>query len=306
MPTLDDSHTTDGIGSGLFTTTVSGLDYSSKYHFRAYATNSAGTSYGQDITCATSYGTEGVEAALPGFYTINSNGEIVHFSQGNLQYQAFTSTWRFAEHQWDFVGNNTYGNVYENDFKCNNSDIASNYFGWIDLFGWATSGNGHGAINYQPWSISSNEANYYAYGNASYSLGDQNGTADWGYSAISNGGNEVGLWHTLSADEWSYLMFSRQTPSGIRFARGQVHDVYGMILLPDTWDSQLVTLYDVNNAGEPQNVYNINHISNNTWDNIMEPNGCVFLPITGWRHATNTHMLLTPPLWLLLDRNSLS
>ena len=32
-----------------------------------------------------------------------SDSTKVHFSQGNLQYQASTNTWRFAEHQWDYV-----------------------------------------------------------------------------------------------------------------------------------------------------------------------------------------------------------
>ena len=28
----------------------------------------------------------------------------VHFSKGNLQYQASTNTWRFAEKQYDIIG----------------------------------------------------------------------------------------------------------------------------------------------------------------------------------------------------------
>ena len=48
-----------------------------------------------------------------------SSTKQVHFSQGNLQYQASTNTWRFAEMQWDFVGGTDFytgelfGNVYE-------------------------------------------------------------------------------------------------------------------------------------------------------------------------------------------------
>ena len=56
-----------------------------------------------------------------------SDSTKVYFSQGNLQYQASTNTWRFAEHQFDIVG-------------FDNKNISEKYNGWIDLFGWGTSG----------------------------------------------------------------------------------------------------------------------------------------------------------------------
>ena len=48
-PTIADSKTSDGAGSGIFTSTLTGLTTGITYHIRAYATNSLGTSYGQDI-----------------------------------------------------------------------------------------------------------------------------------------------------------------------------------------------------------------------------------------------------------------
>jgi hypothetical protein len=45
-PTLNDSHTTDGTGLGLFNSVISGLATSTTYYIRAYATNSIGTGYG--------------------------------------------------------------------------------------------------------------------------------------------------------------------------------------------------------------------------------------------------------------------
>ncbi|MBQ0154797.1 MAG: hypothetical protein KBS70_08475, partial [Bacteroidales bacterium] len=44
----------------------------------------------------------------------------VTFAPGNLQYQASTNTWRFAEHQYDYVGDA-------------NTNISATYDGWIDL-----------------------------------------------------------------------------------------------------------------------------------------------------------------------------
>jgi hypothetical protein len=75
-PTTLDGKTTDGTGTGSFTSAITGLSITTSYHVRAYAVNSAGTAYGDDISfttnlCAidvqrggTSYGT--IQAAISG------------------------------------------------------------------------------------------------------------------------------------------------------------------------------------------------------------------------------------------------
>jgi endonuclease G, mitochondrial len=52
-PTITSSKTSDGTGSGSFTSSIAGLSAGSTYHVRAYATNSVGTSYGEDIAFTT-------------------------------------------------------------------------------------------------------------------------------------------------------------------------------------------------------------------------------------------------------------
>ncbi len=52
-PTVDDSHTNDGNGLGLFTSHIIGLTASSTYYVRAYATNSTGTTYGEQLSFTT-------------------------------------------------------------------------------------------------------------------------------------------------------------------------------------------------------------------------------------------------------------
>jgi uncharacterized protein (TIGR02145 family) len=53
-PTITNSITTDGTGSGSFVSNLSGLQPGITYYLRAYATNSAGTAYGNEVSFTTS------------------------------------------------------------------------------------------------------------------------------------------------------------------------------------------------------------------------------------------------------------
>ena len=53
-PTLSDSYTTDGNGTGAFNSTITGLTANTTYYVRAYATNSVGTAYGSEQSFTTS------------------------------------------------------------------------------------------------------------------------------------------------------------------------------------------------------------------------------------------------------------
>jgi hypothetical protein len=52
-PTIAYSKTSDGAGTGIFSSQISGLTENTKYYVRAYATNSAGTVYGFEKTFTT-------------------------------------------------------------------------------------------------------------------------------------------------------------------------------------------------------------------------------------------------------------
>ena len=52
-PTIADSHTNNGNGTGNFTSIISGLFPNTIYYVRAYATNNAGTSYGDEVSFTT-------------------------------------------------------------------------------------------------------------------------------------------------------------------------------------------------------------------------------------------------------------
>ena len=216
-----------------------------------------------------------------GFSTSDSTSVV--FSSGNLQYQASTKLWRFAEMQYDYVG-------------AANSMISESNSGWIDLFGWATSGWNNGNTYYQPYESSfvmdtaDTTICGYGYGlhNAS-NLVNGNANADWGvYNAIVNGGNEAGRWRTLTNDEWTVILKSRHAATvggtaDARFAKVVVNHVRGVLLFPD-------------NYTHPANVHVPGNINNDTSDYdgrnysvaewvLMESNGAVFLPAAGYRNG---------------------
>ena len=217
------------------------------------------------------------QGAIDGLFSVSATQQV-WFSQGNLQYKASTNTWRFAEHQWDCL-------------RLENENVSPSYDGWIDLFGWGTSGYDHGAICHQPWSTSGNNSDYYAYRSFEYNLYDQTGQADWGYNAISNGGYTQNQWRTLTSDEWSYLFFNRDTPSGIRFAKAIVSDVEGLVVLPDNWNS---SYYDLNETDNVDVNYSTNIISENEWISAMRPHGVLFLPAGSVRRGTSVENSYIP------------
>ncbi len=55
-PTVSSNHTTDGSGAGSFTSNITGLTANTTYYVRAYATNSAGTAYGNEVNFTTADG----------------------------------------------------------------------------------------------------------------------------------------------------------------------------------------------------------------------------------------------------------
>jgi len=220
--------------------------------------------------------------AINGLFSINDNGDQVYFSQGNLQYigSAASPYWKFADNQWDYLGDNG---------QASESSLVDR-----DLFGWGTSGyhdvNDPFNVNYLPWSVSNaivhTSYNYYGYGPSTrmtdYNLSGTSANYDWGvYNSICNGGNLTNTWRTLTYDEWRYMFFTRETLSGIRYAKAQVNNIDGVILLPDDWSVDIYPLNKTNNQGA---FYDNNIITSLEW-NTLENAGAVFLPAAGYRNS---------------------
>ena len=217
--------------------------------------------------------------AINGLFSV-SDTKQVYFSKGNLQYigSANNPYWKFADHQWDYLGTATGQNS-----ELQNVDR--------DLFGWGTTGyiHEHSAFCYQPWSTSTNVDDYRPH-ISSHGLYQMSGQGDWGYNAIFNGGNNEDMgWRTLKQysdnsvpanSEWSNLLYNRTTSSGIRFAKAVVNGINGLVLLPDNWNSSIYSLNDFNSDFSS---FNSNIITANDWITILEANGAVFLPAAGQR-----------------------
>lgn len=205
-----------------------------------------------------------------------AEGKQVYFSKGNLQYKANTNTWRFAPNQWETIGDG-------------NNNIAEDYSGWIDLFGWGTSGWAEsGAICYQPWSCINTSSSYLIGGSYENNLTEDYANADWGvFNKISDGGNKTGMWRTLSYDEWDYLINIRANASSKKGV-ASVNGMNGLILLPDNWTLPTGIVFTSGFANDFGIEYyaTVNSFSASEWSK-METNGAVFLPATGYRKETS-------------------
>lgn len=204
-----------------------------------------------------------------------TDGHQVTFSKGNLQYcitnthntadGIMPGTFRFAEHQYDYLGEA-------------NANISDTNSGWIDLFCWGSSG----------WHVEPNSLKDGDYDIESLCGGEA--YADWGvYNSI--GGDPMGTWRTLTHEEWDYLINRRAASSvdgtdSARYAEATVAGTNGLVIFPD-------------NFVKPESIAPIQNINHNNFaiaftDNVytaeqwtlLEQAGAVFLPAAGFRGGT--------------------
>ena len=197
---------------------------------------------------------------LLGRFTVNANGDQVVFSQGNLQYNAAEYSayaWQFGAHQYDMIG-------------AGNANISSTYDGWIDLFGWGTSG--YDSDNYPPYKSSEDDNQYNPVGGAS----DIAGTGyDWGEMWPDH-------WihfRTPTKDEWIYILQTRANAAS-KYGNATVAGVKGLILLPDEWTLPAGLSF----TAAPMN-WTTNTYTAEQWIQ-MEHAGAVFLPAGARRSGT--------------------
>lgn len=211
-----------------------------------------------------------IDGELPGLFSINPTTQV-RFSRGNLQYKACTATahdlvhstaednntgegdpwnygeWRFAPNQWD--------RMFSTGVTANNSESSTE---WIDLLRWGSSGY----MGHYPYYLGAAPATI------------EGNNYDWGvFNAISFGGNEPGLWRTLTKGEFEYILNSRGSN---KWVRACVHGVNGIILQPDAWIGSTPSVsISWNSSSQTWTA-----VSDDDW-RTLEDAGAVFLPVTG-------------------------
>lgn len=203
----------------------------------------------------------------PGFSV--SATKKVDFAPGNLQYCAATNSWRFAPNQLDVIGKD-------------NENIAPDYGGWIDLFGWGT--GAQPTLYTDDYSLYANYSDFFA-NTVLY-----NGQETWGY-------------YMLFKEEWYYLLHERKDAEK-KVMTAVVDGIFGLMLLPEDWrlpygsvvetdDDQMKWFEDLET--DPVK-FGYNMVINVMWTqrNILtleqwkklEDAGAVFLPACGSRMGT--------------------
>ena len=207
------------------------------------------------LAIVASVGINARDPELPGVFTINTSGDKIVFSRGNLQ--ATTTdlganwTWDFAPNQWSFIGD-----AVANTSLNGNKTVSTN--GTVDLFGWSTA------------------ATYYGIHNS-------NSNADYSGDFVDWGNTMTGEWRTLSRAEWRYIIYDRKNAYQKR-SQATVNGVQGYVLLPDTW-----TLPSGLSFTNSTNNYTTNQYEGTDWD-AMENAGAVFLPVGGDRTKASVYL----------------
>lgn len=113
-PTLSNSHTIDGSGAGSFTSNITGLTANTTYYVKAYATNSSGSAYGNQVNFTTQGGSS---PGCQGVTIVNYHGQIYNtieigdqcWLKENLNYQTGNS-WCYDNDPSNCA---TYGRLYD-------------------------------------------------------------------------------------------------------------------------------------------------------------------------------------------------
>ena len=201
---------------------------------------------------------------LPGVFTVDTDGRKVKFARGNMWCQ-----------------NNVLHNEDE-QYQFSSAD-------------WALDGH----ISHFMWSKSLTESVKQKYVESGASSGDIffTNAADNKLSPnpdlIVNG--QKGIWRVLSGGdngEWYYLLNSRTTTYGHRYAEVKVNDMPGLLIFPDTftWPS---------GAGAEPTKFDA---ASSNWNGVnyqgaafltLQSAGCVFLPAAGYRDGYGGNTIIS-------------
>lgn len=212
---------------------------------------------------------------LSDLFSVSANQQV-QFSKGNLQYQASSSSWRFAPQQYDVIGAAA-GNTTASSSRSSQSDF-------IDLFNYGCSGQG---TDYPPYSLSAHYTG--SIEGTNYDWGVKNNTAlNNTLAATDPLKTNTNTWRTLTNAEWAYLITDRggrtSTVNGVEnvsYAKATVCGQPGLLLFPDVFvwppSVDVYPLFNVNSASFASTSYNAQQ-----WA-ALEAMNVIFLPTCGHR-----------------------
>lgn len=189
----------------------------------------------------------------------------VKFTSGNLQYQASTNTWKFASNQYTRLGVDK------------NMAVSSTNSGWIDLFGYGTSGNSRKGYDYSS--------------SLTYPTGHISRTDDdWGwYNNIS--GHPKKAFFVWTDAQCDFVFNNAARKASKRFAIAQIeissdNIIKGLFVFPDQYTMPDGVSWPTAKNIDAYNAAQCNY-ANRTYStsdfNKMQTAGAVFLPCAGFR-----------------------
>ncbi len=239
-----------------------------------------------------------------------------YYGWGGSGWNAINADWHF-ENTWEYIGNS----------NGNNDGMAGHK---RDLFGWGTSSQPHRNDDYEAWST--DETNTYnAYNSYIYNLTEtgESGMANWAWQKYRSGNHGWGTsrdqvwsgcgvldyldgWYTgnnggdtwrgdvkyydvsrpLTRLEMTYLLFYRNTTSGIRYCKGRIDHgdstyTNGLIILGEAWRTSYYTL---NQTDTPSAPYTSNTITEANWNSKFKTgNRAIFIPAAGYRKKKSVY-----------------
>ena len=210
--------------------TTGGYTFLGWYKDRSYT---AKWDFAKDVVTSnvTLYARWLLNGALPGIFTVDSSGKKVEFAKGNLWCDQY-GTFKFEDNQYDYsvIWDKESGALLRDDTH-------------VSHFMWSKNADVARALVYDDPSASKSDV---IFTNATQTTPNSNFTVN----------GQKGMWHTLSNDEWIYLIKN----NGSLRTTIMVNDNYinGLIVFCDGYSGSRVGLTEI-------------------------PEGCAFLPAAGMR-----------------------
>lgn len=203
FPTTSDQTRAGGSGTGSFTATISGLTENTTYYIRAYATNSSGTAYGNQVSFSTSEAGVLATVTTDAVTDITENSAVCGgnvTSEGGSSFTISGLCWDTSPHP-DLADSVKILSVGLGPFSTTITDLETDTTYYVRAFALNSNGTAYGdEVRFTPSAQGELTANrsllYFGVNGNGVTTGAQtifinatgNGTLDWSVSSANNSG----------------------------------------------------------------------------------------------------------------------